>query len=119
MSLLQGIDRGAGGSASATSTGTFVYADGVPETPAGFLLTTATTGAPAAGSTVRWGVCFAADGTIRTTTDAIGLVDKGVAYTAARVLCITANAPNFNSRYAYVPHIGLLLVDSTGRVHVS
>lgn len=65
------------------------------------------------------GVSYASDGTLQTTTDAIGIVSNGVAYTAARVLCITANAPDNNSKGAYVPNIGYVLVDSTGRVHVA
>lgn len=117
--LLHGIERAANGSLSVTAAGTIVYKSGMPLTALGEVRTTATTGAPAAGSIVKQGVCFAADGTLRTTTDAIGKVVGGVAYTSLNVLCITTNAPAATSKQAFVPGIGMVLVDTTCRVHVS
>src|SRR5678816_2977737 len=119
MTLLHGIDRDAPGALSVTATGTIVYHAGIPLTALGDLRTTAITGAPPGGSTVNRGLSYAADGSIHTTTDAIGIVEKGVAYTAARVLCITANAPDNNSRRVFIQNIGVVLADATGRVHVS
>lgn len=121
MALSEGVDRGSGGEVVAmTATGTIVYAEGgVPVTATGELRTTIITGAPPAGSITVAGLSYASDGTIQVTTDAIGLVDKGIAYTAARVLCHTTNAVTSASTRAYLPGIGTALVDASGRVHVS
>lgn len=119
MTLLHGVDRDAAGAVAMTSAGTIVYKSGIPVTALGELRTTSTTGAPAAGSFVVAGLCYAADGTIRVTTDAIGKVVGGVAYTALNVLCITTDAPTAASTQAFVPGIGTVLVNAAGRVHVS
>jgi hypothetical protein len=119
MALLNGIDRDAPGAVAQTATGTIVYQSGMPLTSLGELRTTTITGAPPGGSTVNQGLSLAADGSIHVTADAIGIVQAGVAYTALGVLCITTNAPDNNSKTAYVPQIGMVRVDATGRVHVS
>jgi len=119
MALLHGIDRGSDGSLSVTASGTIVFQNGIPLTSGGDLRTTANTGAPPAGTKVIRGVAYASDGTILTTTDAIGLVDNGIAYTTDRIVCVTANAVANSSKSAYLPGVGFVLVDTTGRVHVS
>lgn len=119
MTLLHGMDRDAAGAVSMTATGTIIPQNGKPLTAIGELRTTVITGAPPGGSVVRNGVSFASDGSLQVTTDSIGLVDKGVAYTANRVVCHTTNAPSNSSRYVYLPGIGTVLVDSTGLLHVS
>ncbi len=119
MSLLFGIDRDAAGAVAQTATGTITFQAARPVTSLGELRTTTITGAPPAGSFVNRGLSYAADGSIQVTADAIGLMQSGVAYTAACVLCITTNAPSNTSKQAFIQNIGMVLVDSTGRVHVS
>lgn len=119
MTLLHGIDRDSGGAASMTSAGTIEPQGGVPVMANGDIRTTIIAGAPPAGSVLRQGVSYASDGTLQVTTDAIGQVKLGVAYTLVGVVCHTTNAPGNTSTRAYIPGIGAVLVDATGRVHVS
>jgi hypothetical protein len=117
MALLFGVDRDANGAISMTATGTIVPQGGIPVTAGGEVVTTSITGSPPAGSKIVNGFSRAADDTIQVTTDAIGIVRGGIAFTLESVLCITANAPDNTSKRAgdfLAP-----LVDSTGRVHVS
>lgn len=119
MALIHGIDRDSALAAAMTATGTIVPQSGIPVNAAGELRTTVIAGAPPAGSVLRQGVSYASDGTLQVTLDAIGQVVNGVAYTLAGVVCHTVGAPSNNSPRAYIPGIGMVLVDTTGRLHVS
>jgi hypothetical protein len=119
MALLHGVDRDAAGAINMTASGTIILEHSIPVTVAGELRTTVITGSPPAGSRTVFGLSFASDGTIQCTTDAIALVVNGIAYTADRVLCHTTNAPDNNSKRAFPPLLGSVLVDLTGRVHVA
>jgi hypothetical protein len=119
MTLLHGVDRDAAGAVSQTATGTIAPQGGMPVAANGELRTTTIAGAPPVDSTVRHGQSYAADGSLHVTADAIEIVRGGVAYTLAGALCITVSAPANSSKYAYVRGIGVALVDTGGRMHVS
>jgi len=119
MTLLHGIDRDAAGAASMTSAGTIAPQGGIPLLANGDLRTTIIAGAPPGGSTMRHGMSFAADGSLHVTTDAIGQVKGGIAYTLLGVVCHVVSAPGNTSVRAWLPGIGMVMVDATGRVHVS
>lgn len=119
MTLLNGIDRDAGGAVSMTAAGTIAPQGGMPLLANGDLRTTVIAGAPPGGSTMRHGMSYAANGSLHVTLDAIGTVRGGVAYTLAGVLCHTTSAPTNASRRVFVDGIGAVLIDATGRVHVS
>jgi len=116
---MHGIDRDAAGAASMTATGTISPQVGIPIAANGDLRTTVIAGAPPGGSTMRHGMSYAADGSLHVTLDAIGIVRGGAAYTLAGVLCHTTSAPTNTSKQVFIHGVGVVLVDSTGRVHVS
>ena len=102
-----------------TATGTIAPQGGIPVAANGDLRTTIIAGAPPGGSILREGVSYAADGSLHVTLDATGQIKGGIAYTLAGVVCHVVSAPANTSVRAWLPGIGLVFVDQTGRLHVS
>lgn len=117
MALLEGIERD-GGAVAMTSEGTIVLACGVPVTAAREVRTNTIEGAPESKK-LKHGLSFHTDGSINVTEDSPGRISGGVALTANGVLCITTDAPDNDSRRAYLPGVGTVLVNQLGQMHVA
>jgi len=117
MALLHGIDRGTGEATNIESNGPNVPQCGIPITPVGALWVSEISGAQV--GLTRMGVQYANDGSMYVTLDAVGIVKGGVAYTTAGVVCETVSAPANGAQRAFIPGIGVVLVDVAGRVYVS